>query len=62
MNLSPLGLTAAKVPAAVPARRADVSASELLSVLSVLSSLPQPASAISPTRARTMSGILRSRM
>ena len=30
MNLSPLGLTAAKVPAAVPARRADVSASELL--------------------------------
>ena len=30
MNLSPLGLTAAKVPSAVPARRADVSASELL--------------------------------
>ena len=30
MNLSPLGLTAAKVPAAVPARRADVGASELL--------------------------------
>ena len=30
MNLSPLGLTLAKVPAAVPARRADVSAAELL--------------------------------